>query len=237
VNATTIVMDAILIVVLTTAAFIAVTWFFWRWLIRQAEAAQVADWGGKWLNRLDGLNRLFCRKFHRLRADMIPLPRHGAAIVVANHLSGLDPLLMAAVSPRPLRFMIAREEFERWWLRWLFKTVGCISVGRETNSHVALGAAQRALSKGEVVALFPHGRIHLDHEPPIRLKRGVFYLAQSTGAPIFPLRIEGIKGVRRTVAAVFMRSQARIKSFPPLYHEGKDVDTLLNELSRFLAGK
>ena len=230
-------MDAILIGILSAATLLVVAWLFWRWLIRQAEAAQVADWGGKWLNRLDGLNRLFCRKFHRLRADTIPLPRHGAAIVVANHVSGLDPLLMAAASPRPLRFMIADEQFERWWLKWLFKVVGCIPVERETNPRVALGAAQKALAEGEVVALFPHGRIHLDHEPPVRLKRGVFYLAQSTGAPIFPLRIEGVKGVRRTVAAVFMRSRVHIKSFPPLYHEGKDADALLDELSRFLVGK
>ncbi len=197
----------------------------------------MADWGRNWLNRLDGLNRLFCKKFHRLRADVIPLPRHGAAIVVANHVSGLDPVLMAAASPRPLRFMIAREQFERWWLKWFFEIVGCIPVERDSNSRVALGAAQRALAKGEVVALFPHGRIHLDHEPPVRLRRGVFFLAQATNAPIFPLRIEGVKGVGRTVAAVFMRSRARIKAFPPLYHEGKDVDTLLNELSRMLAGK
>ena len=185
---------------------LAALWLGWRWALKKCEAANVADWGNRWINRLDGLNRLFCRHFHRLGRQNIPLPAHGGVLVVSNHVSGLDPLLLIAASPRPLRFLIAREEYGRWWLTWLFRASGCIPVERSRNPRAAAGPRERSafgdggrrgrsthsgnggsapaseraspresvagfaaalqrLEAGEVVALFPHGHIHLDHHP------------------------------------------------------------------------
>jgi 1-acyl-sn-glycerol-3-phosphate acyltransferase len=199
------------------------------------EAANRADWGGKWLNRLDGLNRLFCRRYHRLRHGRVPLPARGPALVVANHVSGLDPLLMIAACRRPLRFIIAREQYERRWLKPLFRAIGCIPVERLANSRPALRAARQALEAGEVVALFPYGRIRLDDEPPGRLKRGVLHLAEQTGAPIVPLRIDGVRGQGHTVTAVFLRSRVRIWSQPPLRHAGRFPEVSLEKLTHALA--
>ncbi|MEK7706833.1 MAG: 1-acyl-sn-glycerol-3-phosphate acyltransferase, partial [Verrucomicrobiota bacterium] len=165
-----------------------------RRLLRACEAANGADWGRCWLNRLDGLNRILCRRFHHLNHDALNLPATGGVLVASNHVSGLDPLLLLAASPRPLRFLIAREEYDRWWLRWLLRAVGCIPVERSRNPRAALYAAREALERGEVVALFPHGRIHLDHHPPTPLKRGIVLLARMTGAPILPVRVEGVRG-------------------------------------------
>ena len=224
-----------------TAAWIAglslLGWYLWRALIRTCERASVADWGGKWLNRLDGLNRLFCRKFHRLRHDPLPLPAAGPAIVVANHLSGLDPLIMCAAANRPLRFMIAREEYDRWWLKWLFMGIGCIPVERSANPRAALSAARRALELGEVVALFPHGRIYLDEPPTPELKRGVAHLASLADVPVFPMRIDGIRGRGLTVVAVFLRSRALIRCFAPLWFKGRTVDEAMGELARLISAR
>src|SRR5688572_9865683 len=126
--------------------------FLWRrWMLR-LEKANKADWGNKWLNRLDGLNRIFCRRFHRLRHAKMVLPDTGGALVASNHVSGLDPLLLIAASRRPLRFMIAREQYERWGLKWLFRAVGCIPVERSHNPRAAFHAARAALERGEIVA-------------------------------------------------------------------------------------
>lgn len=205
-----------------------------RRAVAACEAANRADWGGRWLNRLDGLNRIFCRRYHRLRHGRVPLPARGPALVVANHVSGLDPLLMIAACRRPLRFIIAREQYERRWLKPLFRAIGCIPVERLANSRPALRAARRALQAGEVVALFPHGRIRLDEEPPARLKRGVLHLAAQTGAPIVPLRIDGVRGQGHTVTAVFLRSRARITVHPPVRHEGRPPEAVLAELAERL---
>lgn len=211
------------------------------WLARRAisicEAANEADWGGRWLNRLDGLNRIFCRRFHRLTRRTLKLPAKGGVLVASNHLSGLDPLLLIAASRRPLRFMIAREEYERFGLNWLFRAIGCIPVDRSRDPHKALYAARRALEAGEVVALFPHGKIHLDHMPPIPLRRGIVLLAQMTGAPIVPVRIDGVRGEGHTVPAVWMRSRARLDFRGLLHCADRPPSQCLDELSRALQAK
>jgi 1-acyl-sn-glycerol-3-phosphate acyltransferase len=209
--------------------------YLWRLLMRACDAAQVADWGRPWLNRLDGLNRIFCRRFHHLRHDSVELPASGGVLVASNHVSGLDPMLLIAASPRPLRFLIAREQYDRWWLRWLFRRIGCIPVERARNPRAALVAARAALERGEVVALFPHGRIHLDHHAPTPLKRGIARLAQMTGAPIYPVRVDGVRGQGLTVAAVFLPSHAQVRSFAPLHCHGRPTEHCLEQLWDMLA--
>lgn len=218
------------------AAFVAVicAWLTARGL-RACRTAARADWGRGWLNTLDGLNRIFCQRFHRLRAAHLPLPKHGPALVVANHVSGLDPLLLIAASERPLRFIIAREQYERFGLHWLLRAVGCIPLDRAASPLRALAAARRALQHGEVVALFPHGRIHLDTEGPARLKPGILHLAKLSGAPVYPLRIEGVRGAGRTVSAVFRRSQARLTVFPHIYYQENTPESLLEILGQRLS--
>lgn len=206
------------------------------WLLRrQLLAASRADWGHRGLNALDGLNRIFCHRFHRLRVMHLPLPARGPALVVANHISGLDPLLMIAACHRPLRFLIAREQYERFGLQWLFRAVGCIPVERGGNTKPALAAARKALQRGEVVALFPHGRIQLADEPPVRLKQGIVHLAKFSGAPVYSLYIDGISGAGHTIGAVFRRSRARLTIFPHLYYADDEPERMLETLARQLS--
>ncbi len=186
----------------------------WAWIAlgRRAEA----DWGRAWLNRLDGLNRLFCRVYHRLRADPLPLPAQGPAVLVANHLSGLDPLLLIASARRPLRFLIAREQYERFGLRWLFRAVGCIPVDRSRRPELALREALRALRAGEVVAIFPQGRIHVPgRDAPPRIKPGAVYLARQLDCPLVPCRVDGVGAPGWVVGAVWVPSRARVSAFAP----------------------
>lgn len=223
-----------LTIIAVSAVFLVAIVFFLRWACKRCEAANEVDWGGRWLNRLDGLNRLFCRRYHRLPPTYIPLPEQGGALLASNHISGLDPMLMIASARRPLRFMIAREQYERFGLQWLFRAIGCIPVEREQRPEQALRHALRVLREGEVVALFPHGGIHLDTDPPRKLKRGVVKLAELAQCPIYPVRLEGIAGAGQVITAVILRSQARLTSFPPLSSAGHTTQECLNELARRL---
>jgi len=176
------------------------------------EKANLADWESVLLNRIDGLLRLFCHRFHRLPKQYIPLPEVGAAIVAANHISGLDPLLLLAASKRPLRFLIAREEYERFGLQWLFRAGGCIPVDRATNPEKALRQAILAIDKGEVIAIFPQGGIQwpIDEENPFRIKGGAVKLAQRKKTPLIPVVVDGVELKGTTMLAVIRRSRAKL---------------------------
>jgi 1-acyl-sn-glycerol-3-phosphate acyltransferase len=183
---------------------------------RASGRACLIDWGHGWMNWLDGFNRLFCRNYHRLNHEMIELPETGPAILVSNHISGLDPILMFAASRRKLRFLIASEQYHRFGFEWLFRAVGCIPVDRSGRPEKAFREALKALKAGDVVALFPHGGIHLDSDPPRHLKAGAIRLAQLAGCPIYPLRIEGISAQGGIFLPVLLRARARLSNRPKL---------------------
>ena len=192
-----------------------------------------ADWGPAWLNALDGWLRLFCRIWHRLEFHYLDLPESGPAIVVSNHVSGLDPLLMLCSSRRPLRFMVAKEEYNRLWLKWVLKKAGAISVDRNTRPDKALLKAEEALRRGEVVALFPHGGILERDSDPMRIKKGAVRLAQSTGCNIYPIHVDGMKAKGATIIPVFLPSKASVEIKEVLNcrdRQEKDCNDCLAEL-------
>lgn len=218
--------------IIAGGVLVALLW----WFFRRCLAASEADWGTPWLNVIDGLNRLFCRYYHRFSPVELPLREKGAAIVVANHISGLDPLLMLACARRPLRFLIAREQYRRFGLQWLFRAAGCIPVDRETSPEKALRQAFKALRAGEVLALFPIGKIHLPSDPPRRGKAGASRLAANTGAPVIPLRISDVAHPGRVLSAVFLRSRARVESLPIIEASGRNAEELFAEIERAVNG-
>lgn len=190
-----------------------------------------ADWGGPQVNWLDGITRLICRYLHGLKNTSIDLPPEGPAIVVANHVSGLDPLLLIAASRRPLRFLIASEEYYRPGLHWLFKQAGCIPVDRKGRPEQALRAARRALEQGEVIALFPHGKIHLDTDPSRPIKGGVIRLAAWSGSRIFPVRIDGVRAQGQVLLAPFIPDRVRMTMRAPIRVEDASSRETLDEIT------
>lgn len=199
------------------------------WIIGLQNAE--ADWGGPSVNWLDGWTRLICRYIQRLPEQKINLPETGPAIVVANHVSGADPLLLISASKRPLRFLIAREEYERPLVSWVFKKAGCIPVDRNGRPEQALRQALRALQKGEVIALFPHGKIHLDSDPPRKIKGGVGRLASWSAAPVFPVRIDGVTAEGKVFTAPFVPSRVQLTMTPALICSPESMLQCLQDIS------
>lgn len=217
-----------------TVAFVILLILLLPRFFRVCENATPADWGSRKINRIAGFIYLLCKYLHHFKYDPLPLPDSGSALVASNHLSGLDPFLLIAASPRPLRFLIAREQYERFGLHWLFRMARCIPVDREGRPERALRDALTALEEGDVVAVFPHGTIHLDTDPPRKLKGGVARLAHKTGSPIFPVRVDDVRGAGHTALAVFIPSYSRLKAHPPLDCSCLEHDDCLNRLSSFI---
>jgi len=139
---------------------------------------------------LRGVNRLFCRSWHRL-SNQVVLP-DGPLILVGNHICGLDPLLVQATVNRPLSFLMAREYYQAmWYVRWGFDMVGAIPVNPGGANRQALQKAIDVVRSGNALCVFPEGAAN----PPIPLHRimpGAALIARETGAPIIPFRVSGV---------------------------------------------
>ena len=91
-------------------------------------------------------NAILARVYHRtIVRSPLHLPRHGPGILVCNHISGLDPVLVQSVCPRLVVWMMAREYYEIPGLRWLFETIEAIPVDRSGRDMAATRAALRRL--------------------------------------------------------------------------------------------
>ena len=221
--------------ILLIASLGAIAILLWA-LHRASERANEVDWGTPFRNRLDGLTRLFCRHYHRLDPEPLHIPETGPALVACNHISGLDPLLLIAASKRPLRFIIAAEEYHRFGFNWLFRAAGCIPVERSTRPERAFREALRALQAGEVVALFPHGKMHLDSEPYRPLKAGIYKLSQLADCPVIPARITGVRGQGMVFPPVFLPCRAHVYSYKPLDCAGMEQQSCLARLESIISG-
>lgn len=185
---------------------------------------QVADWQHAGLNCADGWIRLYCRYYHRLGTEPLSLPLGEGRIVAANHISGLDPLLVIAACSRPVRFMIDKEQYQIPLLTRIFRAAGCIPVDRKRPDGLAFRAALRALRQGDVLGIFPQGRVPDKGEATPPLKPGVVKLAARTQTPVSGLYLTGIRGEHHIYAALLPRSHVQVVYHPPL-----DVVTLGEE--------
>lgn len=201
--------------------------------VSACQRANQTDWGSSILNVLEGMNRIFCQRYHRLNKVTIPLNKSGPAIVVANHISGLDPMLMIASTPRPLRFLIAREQYERFGFKWLFKAVGCIPIDRSKQADNAMRLAIKALEEGEVLAIFPYGKIHLPDDPPVKLKPGAARLSGKIKCSVYPLHISGVQKQGHVLLPVIFRGNTRIQIQEPI----KADDHSLEAINQMIASR
>jgi 1-acyl-sn-glycerol-3-phosphate acyltransferase len=148
------------------------------------------------------------------------IPSSGAAILASNHLSFLDANIVSAASPRKVSFMIAREWYERWPIRWMAEFLGCIPVNRSGQDLGAVKTALKHLSKGYLLGCFPEGGISQDGEIQDG-KLGVALMAIKAGCPVVPVRLSGYR--YQSLAKTFLiPKRIRIRIGKPLVFEGLD---------------
>ena len=143
-----------------------------------------------------------------------PIPPAGAFIVVANHRSGVDPVLLSVITRRRIRFLMAREYYEIPVLHTIFRALGCIPVNRDGNDLSATKAALKALKAGQVIGIFPQGGIRGEDEE-MDAKHGVALLASRTGAPIIPFHIDGSPHKDSVLCSILTPSKTVIRAGPP----------------------
>ena len=198
--------------------------------------ANEVEWDSRAINIIDGWMRIYCRKFHRLEHDPFDLPEEGGVIVVCNHVSGLEPLIKLTACKRPLRYLVAKEEYDIPILHRLLKGVGCIPVERTTRPEVAFRAAIKALKQGEAIGIYPHGGFCLDDQDKA-VKGGVFRLAKLTGAKIIPTRVTGIRKPGNSFIPLFLRGRVKMQVFQTLDADFSERADAKQQLGDLLLGK
>jgi 1-acyl-sn-glycerol-3-phosphate acyltransferase len=162
---------------------------------------------------LRGAAVVLFRMLARWRVETLaPLPS-GPLIVVCNHLSLVDPPLLAASLPRRLRFLAKRELFSSPALGLFVRASQSIPLGRRATDREALAHAEAHLRSGGVLAIFPEGQ----RSPNGLLqpgKAGVGYLALRTGAPLVPVAMTGTERLRRPWR-VFTRPVLKVRVGEP----------------------
>jgi 1-acyl-sn-glycerol-3-phosphate acyltransferase len=164
------------------------------------------------------LNAIYCSFWHRMEpARSGGLPERGPALLIANHTSGVDPFVLQASCRRVLRFLIAKELYDYWLFHPICRGLGCIPVRRDGSDLAATRAALRVLEQGQVVPIFPEGRI--TRQPGRELgqgKAGVAFIALRARVPVIPAYIWGTPETSQIWKALVTPSRARVLFGPPV---------------------
>lgn len=125
------------------------------------------------------------------------IPEEGAAVLVSNHVSFVDALLIASTSPRPIRFVMDHNIFKNPMLGWFFKLVKAIPIAPEKvcakTYHEAFDTVSKVLDEGHLVCIFPEGKITRTGEMN-DFKTGIEKIIHRNPVPVIPMNLLGLWG-------------------------------------------
>jgi len=125
------------------------------------------------------------------------IPTKGAAILVCNHVSFVDAVLLMAASPRPIAFIMDHRIFKVPVLGWLFKLAKAIPIAPQREDAAvyeqAFARARQVLAEGDLVCIFPEGAITKDGELG-EFKGGVMKLLETNPVPVVPMALQNLWG-------------------------------------------
>jgi 1-acyl-sn-glycerol-3-phosphate acyltransferase len=125
------------------------------------------------------------------------IPTSGAALLVCNHVSFIDAVLLMAASPRPIRFVMDHRIFRVPVLGALFRLAKAIPIAPrkedERAYEAAFKAAAKVLQDGDLLAIFPEGAITQDGELQ-EFKGGVMKILERQPVPVIPMALTNLWG-------------------------------------------
>jgi len=120
------------------------------------------------------------------------LPKSGGALLVCNHVSYVDTIVLSLASPRPIRFLSYEGFFSTPVLGSLLKIFGAIPVS-STRARAALAQAAQYIQNGELVCLFPEGQLTRTGTL-LELKSGFEIIARRAECPVIVAHLDGLWG-------------------------------------------
>lgn len=158
--------------------------------------------------------------------DLDNIPKEGPALLISNHVSFVDPIILGALVERPVRFVMHHKIYDLPVANYLFKAAKAIPIASARADKVLLEKAYNdiadTLNDGELVCIFPEGGLTPDGEIQA-FKRGAEKILKRTPVPVVPMAVRGLWGTW------FSRKGGRaMKGFPRNWM--KKIDVLSGEL-------
>lgn len=158
------------------------------------------------------VDSLYCRLCFHWRSDRrCPFLDERSAIVLANHRSPLDPILIwvGMTNRRPLECLTAQEYFGIRGLQFIFETMRAIPVARQGKDMVATREALRRLEEGRILGVFPEGGFN--RGAGLRpANPGIAWLALRSHAPVYPVFIHNAPQADDMVSPFYKFQRVRI---------------------------
>lgn len=140
------------------------------------------------------------------------IPDNQGALLICNHVSFLDALLLFGACHRPAKFVMYYKIYNIPFLKPLFKAVGAVPIASKTEDPVVLEKAyseiKKSLSEGEILVIFPEGGITHDGELQ-EFKPGMLKILQTHNVPVIPCALTGLWG------SMYSRKEKSILRFVP----------------------
>ena len=136
--------------------------------------------------------------FYRVEKEGLEhIPDEGPCVLVCNHVSFVDALVIGGCIQRPVRFVMDHRIFKIPVLNFVFRTAGTIPIASAKEDAAMLEKAYERidayLKEGEIVCIFPEGRI-TDNGDLYPFKKGITRIIERTPVPVIPMALRGLWG-------------------------------------------
>ena len=125
------------------------------------------------------------------------IPDEGAAVLVCNHVSFVDALLIGGAVRRPVRFVMYYKIYNLPVLNFIFRTAGTVPIAGRSEDLLIYDAAFKKIAEylrnGEVVCIFPEGKLTTDGELN-EFKNGIERIVEANPVPVIPVALQGLWG-------------------------------------------
>jgi len=152
---------------------------------------------------------------HRVATvDVERIPDEGPAVLVCNHVSYVDAIVIGAASPRPIRFVMDHRIFKMPLLGWIFRTAKAIPIAPAKEDPFMMERAfidiAEALHQGDLVCIFPEGKLTTTGEMN-EFRGGIAKIVERSKVPVIPMALRGLWGsvFTRDPGNLFERSFSR----------------------------
>ena len=146
----------------------------------------------------------------------IDLPPKQGAVIVSNHVSGIDPLLIQLSVLRIVHWMVAKEYYYMPVVSSIFKHMRSIPVNRAGIDTAATKTAIRYAQQGGLVGLFPEGRINMGDDLLLPGRPGAALIALRARVPVIPVYVEGAPYDGTAFGSFLMTAKARVTVGNPI---------------------